>query len=710
MIPVKKSEIVSTLGDLESKNFSVNVSDQAFHLLFDGLYSNKIQSVLREIMSNALDGHIANGNPDQPFRVNLPTAMNPTLSIRDFGCSLSHEDVMDLYSTVFKSTKQESNDFVGSMGLGSKSPFAYADSFTSIAYMDGKKRSYLVGLDEQRIPTITFIGEEDTTEEQGFEVTLPSSSNDYRSFVSNAKRVLLGFDVTPELNFNYEAPEVLVETDDWKVFKTLDSDLQYTVGGKIFIKMGCVLYPVEDKWSDLVGSESFLVVEIPIGSAAVSASREQLSMNPATEAVIDDALGSLAVEMGKAAQAQIDEATCMAEAWKIRGNLSGNIPTSIIEALRFRGTKLYQNSQAVLECKVTQYSRSNWDSTNTGTDLSFSPVEFTEDDRYRGIPPTTWNKRQQVHTPGWSAMKKFTLLSVGWNSINKNATIFIDRDEKMPRKKLRLKKYEDGEALVYGWNQSKNTGFLVLHHPSNKDIKKLVRAFSLKPENIKSITQIDDVETNRNKAKKTTAYIHEYDGSNKHVEATEVETDANKFYWLPIEKKGGKVKVDYGMGNGVESINLGEYRDVFKSFHAKELYDTTKPVYHVTASVLKENGWKDKNRLDLVIKKKADKTRADVSQRIKARMVHHRYLHDAVTDLLGYEKDYALQLPFDYSIKWISRFYEKDFVDKLSQEVQAEVDKATGTYPVLQHLEQGTPKEVVQLYIDTVDCYNQVNN
>ena len=47
MIPVEKPAIISTLGgDLETQEFTVQVDDKAFSLLFDGLYSDKEQSVL----------------------------------------------------------------------------------------------------------------------------------------------------------------------------------------------------------------------------------------------------------------------------------------------------------------------------------------------------------------------------------------------------------------------------------------------------------------------------------------------------------------------------------------------------------------------------------------------------------------------------------------------------------------------------------------
>ncbi|MGZ7144954.1 hypothetical protein ACXWOO_11340, partial [Streptococcus pyogenes] len=48
-----------------------------------------------------------------------------------------------LYNSYFASTKAESNDFIGALGLGSKSPFSYTKSFTIVSYHEGEARGYM---------------------------------------------------------------------------------------------------------------------------------------------------------------------------------------------------------------------------------------------------------------------------------------------------------------------------------------------------------------------------------------------------------------------------------------------------------------------------------------------------------------------------------------------------------------------------------------
>ena len=111
------------------KNFTINASSKAFKILSSGLYQNKIRAIVRELSTNALDAHIEAKNSD-PFVVHLPTSFEPFFSIQDFGTGLSEEDVLNLYTSYFSSTKTSSDDYIGALGLGSKSPFSYVDSFT----------------------------------------------------------------------------------------------------------------------------------------------------------------------------------------------------------------------------------------------------------------------------------------------------------------------------------------------------------------------------------------------------------------------------------------------------------------------------------------------------------------------------------------------------------------------------------------------------
>ena len=121
--------------ELDSSNqFSIAQTSKMFKILSDSLYSDKVMAVIRELSTNANDAHIAAGNRN-PFKVTLPTQTNPNFTVRDYGTGLSQEDMEELYTTYGASNKNDSNDFTGCLGLGSKSPFAYTKSFTTTSYL-----------------------------------------------------------------------------------------------------------------------------------------------------------------------------------------------------------------------------------------------------------------------------------------------------------------------------------------------------------------------------------------------------------------------------------------------------------------------------------------------------------------------------------------------------------------------------------------------
>ena len=125
---------VGNTGEFKIKN-----SRKAFQILSSGLYSNKIKAIIRELSTNALDSHRAAGTVDTPFEVHLPTILEPYFSVRDYGTGLTDQEIESIYTTYFESTKTNSNEYIGALGLGSKSPFSYTDNFTVTSVKNGSK-------------------------------------------------------------------------------------------------------------------------------------------------------------------------------------------------------------------------------------------------------------------------------------------------------------------------------------------------------------------------------------------------------------------------------------------------------------------------------------------------------------------------------------------------------------------------------------------
>ena len=109
-------------------------------------------------------------------------ALAPHFAIRDYGTGLSHDQVTNIYTTYFESTKTDSNAFIGALGLGSKSPFSYTDNFTVTAIKDGRKGIYSAFINDMGVPSIAMMAEEQTDEPSGVEVVISVKNSDLYTF------------------------------------------------------------------------------------------------------------------------------------------------------------------------------------------------------------------------------------------------------------------------------------------------------------------------------------------------------------------------------------------------------------------------------------------------------------------------------------------------------------------------------------------------
>ena len=137
-------------------------------------YSNPYLAVLRELTSNASDSHIVAGQT-RPIEVTTPSALSPSLIIEDFGTGLTRND-LKLYGQFGQSTKRDTNDLVGSFGLGSKSALAMSSQFSVTSVKNGKRNTVIVHRAESGAPRMGFpFPEQDATgEPNGVKITIPT--------------------------------------------------------------------------------------------------------------------------------------------------------------------------------------------------------------------------------------------------------------------------------------------------------------------------------------------------------------------------------------------------------------------------------------------------------------------------------------------------------------------------------------------------------
>jgi len=285
--------------------FSIQTSAHAFEILSSGLYTDSVSAIIRELSCNAYDAHVMAGNRDTPFDIHVPSRVEPWFAIRDYGTGLSHEDVIGTYTTYFESTKSNSDDFIGALGLGSKSPFSYTNDFQVTSYFEGTEYKYAIFLNEAGVPSVALMGETPTSEPNGIEVRLPSEET-YR-FLSAIEKYLAYFAVKPNLlgvedhevenmyeNTRYPNNSELDEPGQWFVSDSEGGYGDYT--SRVGVVYGQVPYPlnsekVEDGVQKFCTREEIsfystferqLVLIFDVGDLSITANREELKYDEET--------------------------------------------------------------------------------------------------------------------------------------------------------------------------------------------------------------------------------------------------------------------------------------------------------------------------------------------------------------------------------------------------------------------------------------------
>lgn len=290
----------AVIGGSKTIDFGISDSPEFFHILSSTLYTDQRLAVIREVMCNAWDAHIASGRTNLPVEVTLK---DNQIMIRDFGYGIAHDDMGHIYGTYGNSTKQNDGKQTGGFGLGCKAPFAYSDHFQVVSYNKGTKTIYALSKSSAVVggkPGITPIVSM-PTEESGLSVSIPvKSGSDGHYFIQKLKELVLfgdmfvtfNGDVLPKINFN---------TEDGAYY-LLTSKLH---SNTINVRYGNVVYPVNecpeldvemcDARAKLLKIRSLnksfsLLLQAPPHSISVTPSRESLSMQENTIKTLKDLL------------------------------------------------------------------------------------------------------------------------------------------------------------------------------------------------------------------------------------------------------------------------------------------------------------------------------------------------------------------------------------------------------------------------------------
>lgn len=322
----RNNDIITNM-EASAEKFSISADASMFDLLSKKLYSNPIQSVIRELVSNAIDANIAAGTKD-PIQVHFPNNIDPTFFVRDTGIGMDAEKLKNVF-TYGGSDKRNTNEQIGGLGVGAKSPFSITDTFTVESTSGGIKRTAICFKGSDGCPRFKMVGEEESSI-SGTKIYFNVSPDNFSNFV---------YESVPVFAFAQQMPDILNGKDKFlsaagvkniedfeKIRNLIKNDVElegvnyYTwsddrtdeeklVGAfienvarrfsGIIVDMGGVPYDVDisqvfDNDYDAVNlfkhCGDALILHMPIGSLNFQASREKLNYTEETKKKLQKAL------------------------------------------------------------------------------------------------------------------------------------------------------------------------------------------------------------------------------------------------------------------------------------------------------------------------------------------------------------------------------------------------------------------------------------
>lgn len=288
--PVKPRLDYAHAGNLVADDSHRMTFDEAAtaHLMsvLTDLYSDPALAVIREYSTNAWDAHVAAGI-DRPIEVDMPTTLNPMLTIRDFGVGMSHDTIVNQFSKYGWSSKRDSDSQVGMLGLGCKSALSYTGQFTLTSTHNGETTSVLITREADGCGAVNVMFRAHTGRPNGTEVVIPVSV--IRDIERAAAKFYPFWDASQVLVDGKPYPGNMWEqqtiSTKWEGIN-IDPDIMLLpAGNPSFVVMGNVPYEVPNP-RELALPLPF-IARVPIGTVDFTPSREKLHLTKRTKETLD---------------------------------------------------------------------------------------------------------------------------------------------------------------------------------------------------------------------------------------------------------------------------------------------------------------------------------------------------------------------------------------------------------------------------------------
>lgn len=267
MVPIEleTNKIITNINPESDIKFRIGSSRYIFDLLRRNIYTDPIGSCVREICANAVDSMRRKGNSHLPISITLT---DNYFVVKDEGDGISPEVMSEIYSVYGASTKRGDNLEQGFFGIGAKSSWAIADSYTIETVWDGIKYAYLAYMDDDGAGSLKLISST-KSDEVGTTVKTPIPHSDHYKFKEAIYKYTLLYSVIPLYRGELAPilPEVILSGTGWRQYKEGSLDRV----GRIQVLCDGVPYRYY-----CTGLPNNVILIFNVGDLEVTAAREEL--------------------------------------------------------------------------------------------------------------------------------------------------------------------------------------------------------------------------------------------------------------------------------------------------------------------------------------------------------------------------------------------------------------------------------------------------
>lgn len=360
-----------TEGSIKEHQYGIGDVGLVLEILRNKLYRDPILAVVREYITNARDAHVEIGKADVPIVVTLPSINSLHFKVQDFGPGLSPERIEKIFCNYASSTKRDSDDQVGYFGIGSKSAFAYSDSFTIVSVFEGKMRTYSSYIDESRRGKISCLYEADSDLPNGTTIMVPVRRNDIDRFEDKLVEITEHWDVRPIVkiedknhNLKYKDYKTIFSGNGWKLVR---SESYYNSPGAYAVMSGI---PYQIDINNHFESHPFrnfflysnLRIDFQNSDLSLAASRDSLHYDSRTIKAIKEKFNFIISEINAKIAEQISsEPTYLDALLKFNNSLNGNSELSrVVSSLDYNNKNLLRSPNIALfgkKSRLTWYTK-----------------------------------------------------------------------------------------------------------------------------------------------------------------------------------------------------------------------------------------------------------------------------------------------------------------------------------------------------------------